>query len=181
MASIFLVVLSTTFVFAFGVSSPYWEGKPLTIYPGETQTVKITLQNMESEDVNVRSEIKAGNEIATLDQNDYTVKAGTKDTIVPIIVSIPENTPIGTTYKVILTSKTAIPGAEGGVSFGIGMDTTFDVEVVEKIVQPPVEEESRTLPQEKPGSDFRMVGIILVLASLAVAVVIYIVSKKKTK
>ncbi len=175
-----LTVLMTSFVFAFGVSSPYWKGNPLKIYPGETKIVKMNYQNMgvDTEDMNLRAEITKGNEIASINQQDYLVKAGTKDTTVEISVSIPENVPVGSKYQVTLTSSSVTPGAEGGVSLGVGMDTTFDVEVVsEPIIETP--EATEELAEESPET--MGVMIFAIIAIIIIAVVLIIIVKKRRK
>lgn len=173
--TIILAVLMLSTVMAFGVSSPYWKGNPLTISPGETKIVKINYQNVgaDAEDLTVRAEITKGSEIASLNKPDYLVKAGTKDTTVEVSVSIPAGVPAGSKYQVTLTSSSVTPGTEGGVSLGIGMDTTFDVEVVP--IPLVVKEE---LAEEK--SD---VGILIsvCLAIIIITIVLLIVVRKKRK
>lgn len=185
LTTMMLVVVSISFVFAFGVSSPYWEGgNPLWLHPGGTAVVKMTYQNLKTtEDMNVRAEITKGSEIATLNSADYLVKADTKDTTVPITISIPNNAPIGTSYKVTLTSRTVTPGANGGVAFGLGMDTTFDVEVVPVPKEPepvqPVEEQA-VLQAEKPARI--STWIIAVIGILVILILLYILfTKNKDK
>ena len=48
--SITLFILLSYSVFAFGVSSPYWDENPLYLKPGETKEVTMILQNMVGED-----------------------------------------------------------------------------------------------------------------------------------
>ncbi len=152
-----LVVMSISFVFAFGVSSPYWQGNPLQLHPGETSIVKITYQNLKAtQDLNVRAEVTKGSEIATIETADYLVRAETKDTTVPITISVPQNAPIGASYQVTLTSRTVTPGADGGVSFGLGMDTTFNVEVIPIEPEPVQPTEEPVLQAEKNVRDFRL-------------------------
>lgn len=176
-----LAVLMTSTVLAFGVSSPYWKGNPLQIYPSETKTVKITYQNMGEgvEDITMRAEITKGQEIASLSQEEYLVRANTKDTTVEVAVSIPEGTPIGANYQVTLTSSSVTPGAEGGVAIGVGMDTTFDVEVIEKPKPQYAELTPLELPQESPETT----GIVLfvALAVLIVAIVLLTIIKMRKK
>jgi len=176
-----LAVLMTSTVFAFGVSSPYWKGNPLTISPGETKVVKINYQNMgaDAQDLTVRAQITQGSEIASIKKQDYLVKAGTKDTAVEVTVSIPQSTKAGAKYQVTLTSSSVTPGAEGGVSLGVGMDTTFDVEVVSPppVVTPTtIPTTTAELPQEKDNSG---VIIFACLAIIIIAVILLIIIKKK--
>jgi hypothetical protein len=172
------VILSISCVFAFGVSSPYWKDNPLMLYPGGSSVVEINYQNMNSaEDINVNAEITKGREIASLGKSDYLVKKGTKDTAVLIEIKIPDNAVIGSIYTVTLTSKTVTPGATGGVSFGLGMDTTFDVKIIqEPTAEPLAEEEKAELPETK----FSFGTLILaILGILAIVIIIFMLYKKK--
>ena len=48
------VLVLTSAVSAFGVSSPYWEGNPMNIARGDSKIVNLNLQNMVGdEEVNV--------------------------------------------------------------------------------------------------------------------------------
>ncbi|MBI5804069.1 hypothetical protein HY450_02395 [Candidatus Pacearchaeota archaeon] len=127
-----LVVFFSTVVNAFGISSSYWRGNPYQIPPGETGTVGLRLQNMGTdEDVTVRARLVGGGEIANVDEKDYLVKAGTKDTEVLVEIKIPETDALGTKYVVTVTFETLSQTEQGVVSVGTGIDTSFDVLVVE--------------------------------------------------
>lgn len=173
-----MAVLSATTVLAFGVSSPYWEGNPLTICPGETKTALLGYQNLGEgvADVTIKAEITRGNEIASLKEQDYVVAANTRDTQVDIDVSIPESAPIGAEYKITLTSRTVTPGTEGGVGLGVGIDTTFDVLVVEK---PAVQEE--ILAEETPETGLAVIFVLLAVIIVSVILLIVIHAKKSKK
>ncbi len=173
-----MAILAASTVLAFGVSSPYWKGNPLSIYPGETKTVKLSYQNMgeDAEDLNVKAEITKGSEIASLTRQDYSVATNTKDTTVEIVVSVPASAGIGTTYEVTLTSKTITPGTEGGVGLGVGMDTTFDVLVVQ---QPPVSTPQETLAEESSATTW--IAIFVLLAVIIISTVLLVLTKKKKR
>ena len=105
MTILVLSVFLIGFVSAFGVSSDYWVGNPLKISPGETKTISLRLQNIiGAEDIKVKAILKDGQGIATTESKDYLVKAGTKDTEVPITVSIPSNIPLGKDKTSVETS-----------------------------------------------------------------------------
>ena len=77
--TLLLAIFLISSVNAFGIASSYWEGKPLSISPGETAVVDLRLQNLGTdEDVIVRVELKEGFEIASVETKTYTVKAETK-------------------------------------------------------------------------------------------------------
>ena len=136
MTTIILIILSISFISAFGVSTSYWKGNPLLIAPGDTKTITLRLQNIGTEnDVTVRAILTNGFEIASTEEKDYLVRNGTKDTEVPVKISIPSDTPLGTEYRVTVSFKTVTPGGTGGVVLGTAIDTSFDVLVAEVEVE----------------------------------------------
>ena len=57
---------------AFGVSSPYWQGNPVIMYPGETKIVNLNLQNnIGEDDVFVKVSILEGQDIARVEKELY--------------------------------------------------------------------------------------------------------------
>ncbi len=126
--SIFLVLTLTSMVYAFGVSSPYWETNPLTMAAGETKIIDLNLQNMVGEeDVNVKVSLKEGSEIASLSEEIYTVEAQTSDTLVPLRIRIPREK-ANDSYKIVAEVRTVTPkGGSGALVLGTGMTVSFDV------------------------------------------------------
>ena len=62
-----MIILFVNGVFAFAVSSAYWEDNPLKIMPGETQNIKIVLQNMAgTENITLKGKISEGADIAKI-------------------------------------------------------------------------------------------------------------------
>ena len=170
---VFLILL-VSFVSSVGVASPVWQGNPLRISPGETRTVNLELQNMVGdEDVTIRAALKRGFEIASTKEKDYFVKAGTKDTLVPVIVSIPEDIQVDTTYQVTVSFLTVTPGSSGGVALGTGIDTTFDVLVVELPV---------ALAPEKPKLEiFSIIAVVIILTAIILIVWFFLRRKKHSR
>ena len=162
----FLVILLVSLISAFGVSTSYWKGKPLVIAPGETVVVDLGLQiEAGKEDVIVRAVLKQGFEIASVEERDYLVKGGTKDTSVPVTITIPLNESlVGMEYVVIVSFKTVDTG-QGGIALGTGIDTTFDV-----LVAGIPEEEKKV---ENIALILTILGIII-----SILVLIYIFRKK---
>lgn len=175
-----LVILMTSFALAFGVSSPYWKENPVPVYPGEEKTIYLGYQNMGDsvEDLNVRAEISKGGEIASLSVLDYFVAANTRDTQVAVIVFVPESAVIGTRYEVTVTSRTVTPGTEGGVGLGIGMDTTFDVLVVEKPVE---KQENVPIELAEKNSSTILVAIFVLIAVIVIAIILLVLINSKKK
>jgi len=126
-----LAVLLVSSVIAFGVGSTYWRGNPVSVWPGGTRTISIILQNRAGaiEDVVARVEIISGKELASLERTDYLVKAG-ESVEVPINIMIPKETPVNSTQFITLSTSTGAPSTEGGVSFGIGIETVIEVSII---------------------------------------------------
>jgi len=163
----FLIILSVSFVSAFGVVSPYWEGRPLRISPGDTAVVNLGLQNIGTdEDVTVKAVLKQGSEIASMEEQEYFIRAGTKDTVVPVTINIPLNIPIDTQY-VVTVSFVTTNSDTGGVSLGTGIDTNFDV-LISSV--------SKTEKKEE-GKNLTLIIIILIIV-LAIITLLYIFRKK---
>ena len=125
--TVLLLLVFSSLVGAFGVSSPYWEGYPLTMLLDEEKIVNFNLQNMVgNEDVEVKVELKEGFNIASLNKESYSVRAGTSDSYVPLRIKAADSG----SHKVKLEFKTVTPGG-GGVVTGTGMLVSFDVVVSE--------------------------------------------------
>lgn len=125
LSSIILGMFFISLVGALGVSSPYWGDNPLQMYKGETRVVDLNLQNMVGEDdVTFKAEITEGAEIASLDEDTYTVEIGTFDTIVPLTVTLPDDYDEG---RIQVEFKTVSADEGGTVSLGTGMVVSFQV------------------------------------------------------
>ena len=159
-----LAILSFSFISAFGVSTSYWEGNPLQISPGETTTVFLGVQNMVGdEDITVTTALLEGSEIASVPEKEYLIKAGTKDTQVPVTISIPLDVALDSQYTVKVSFLTV--NDEGGIALGTGINSAFDVLIV-------------GLPEEeKEGKNFILIAISLFLI-IAILILIYIFRKK---
>lgn len=156
---------------AFGISSSFWEGHPLSLAPGESYTVELTLQNMVGTgDVPVQAALGSGDEVATMPTKVYTVKAGTKDTIVPVEIMIPEDAEIGEQYKVKILFSTVSTGEGGGVQLGTAMETRFDVDVVSYSGLSPIDETSTT-----------QLVIAIIVIVLVGALIAWLIIRRKRK
>lgn len=163
MTSMILTVFLVSLICASGVSAPYWKGNPLNIGPGQTDTVSLTLQNMVGDkDITMQVEITQGQEIASLKDDKYTAKAGTKDTEVPVKIEIGPNVTLGKTYTVVVSFASVTPDEEGTVTLGTAVDTTFDVVVAD--VEAKEQAEETQLPW------LLIIGIIVVVV-IIVAVI----------
>ncbi len=123
---IMLLLILVSTISAFGISSPYWEGNPITMEKGETKIINLNIQNMVGdEDITVKAEITQGKEIASLKQDTFTIKARTSDTIIPLEITIPNN--IKEDNKTIKIDFKKILNNAGGIAMGTGMSVYFDV------------------------------------------------------
>lgn len=122
------MVFLTSFVFASGVSSPYWEGNPLKMAAGSTETVDLNLQNKQSnETINFKVEIKEGVNIAKLDQEVYVI--GPEEDVNAVLkISIPNKAEQGAEYPIDIEFKT-ISSSEGEnmITTQTGSDVEFKV------------------------------------------------------
>ena len=159
-----LTIFLISFISAWGIASSYWEGKPFLISPGETAVVDLRLQNLgTTEDVTVRAELKRGFEIASFDTKIYTIKAETKDTVVPITITIPLNESFVGKEYVVTVSFTTTDSDRGGISLGVSIDKSFDVVV-------------RGEPKEEEKINIMLIVISLLV--IAILILIYIFRKK---
>ena len=168
------------FADSFGIGSEYWKGNPLYISAGETKTVYLTLQNMVgTEDVTVKTELKEGAEIASIDSNkEYFVKAGTQDTKFPVTINIPENTPLDASYVVTISFRTITPGNTGAVVIGTGIDTSFDVLVVPFV---PVETTGEGVLGGNTFDEGNLLTIVVLIILIILIIIVIIIYKKRKR
>ena len=125
------VILISSNVLAFAVSSQYYGGNPLYLQPGESTETFFTLQNLAStEDVRLQARITDGNDIIKLtDSSDiYDVPAGEK-TKVNFIVTAPANAKKGDTFPVTIMFSTATGGEGGPIALSGNIGKGFDVAI----------------------------------------------------
>ena len=137
-----LLLLLLPLVQAYGVSSPFWDTRPLVIQPGETQEVTLQLQNMVGgEDMIFRASVEDGKEIVAIiddEDLDYYVPYGSKDVVVKLRVTVPEDAE-GKTYKVgILFTQRPLDSDGGTVQLAGGIKTSF--QVIVEVPKLPAEE-----------------------------------------
>lgn len=158
-----LLILSN-FVSAFGVGAPYWDTNPLTMAAGETKKVELNLQNMVGDsDVTVKAILKNGSDIARLENDIYTVKINTSDTMVPLDITIPKNAT--GTKKITVEFKTVTSGEGGGVVMGTGMTVSFDVIISGKVV-------------EETNKALIIIPIVIIVLAI---IIIFILRRKRAK
>ena len=173
--TILSLILISSIISAFGVSSSYWDNEPvrnLMMTRGETQIVNLNIQNMVGdEDISVKAILKEGSEIADLKENTFNVKAKTHDTMAPLEIKIPKEFKPGRIIKIITEFKTLAEGENGLVVIGTGMTISFDVIVSEEapIQFSPIDQ----IP-------WRIIGLIFAIILIILAIII-ILRKRRRK
>ena len=162
---IFLMGMTTSLVSSFGISSPYWEGNPLTMERGATETVNLSLQNMvEDKEVEIIAEITQGEDIASLETKDYTLAPGTTRDV-SLIIKIPSDTPAGEVKKVQVNFR-IISEDSSGISIETEMTREFEVII------------SETTKGNTDTNLNTIIGIIIVVAILSLILGLILRSKK---
>src|SRR4030042_377011 len=128
---IFTVLILISFISASGIVSPYWKDYPLEMHYGETKIANFVLQNMVGdEEITIKAELKQGTDIASLEQDTYTAKIGTSDTIIPIKITIPKD--YSKSLQQIQLEFKTIKAEQGGmITLGTGWTTSFNVIISE--------------------------------------------------
>ena len=180
-----LLVLAVSLVSAFGVAVPYWGGNPLRVYPGETVTFQVNLQNTElSGDATVEATLSNDADgMASLanEENLYFIPEGTHETYLPIRVTVPSDANIGDTFRIILRLREVSEGDAGMITFGVASSTSIPVEITtmeeSSNYNPTPVATTQTSTKEKSSNT-----LWYVLAALVIVVVyLYMRSKKGKK
>src|SRR3989344_2666120 len=162
-----LFILLSYSVFAFGVSSPYWDENPLYLKPGETKEVTMILQNMVGEDdIKMTGELNSGSEIAVLINPGiiYDVPLGSNNVPVNLRITVPEDAKPGKEWQVGVLFKT-IADNTGGVGISGGISKGFKVIVKEE--QEVSSEASRT-EGKQTLTQFIILLVILIVLGLII-------------
>ena len=140
-----MIVLCTSQVFAFAVSSTYHKGKPLELQPGESAEIDIKLQNMVGEggDIVAEVELVEGNDIAQLSEDlvEVTVPFNTFTTRVPVQVTIPENAEIGTVKNIALSVAQKSESSGALLTLTTSYRVSIPVHIGEVSNSPPIVEQ----------------------------------------
>ena len=173
-ASIILIILLVSNIFAFGVGAPYHENNPLKISPGESKIINFNFQNPAGKDLTVRPSIRQGSEILEfIDSSDFIVAVG--DSVdFNARVTIPSNAQINSIYP-IEVSFTTVEKAEEGKTLGLGASVgrRFNVEII------PIAEE---IPEEEPKlptNYFKKYQLAIIIAIIIIIILIWFILKKK--
>lgn len=161
-----ILLLSASYVSAFGIVMPYWEGRPLVLSPGESKDVVIKLQNVEEGDITVEVKLVSGGEVATIidGSNIYNIPKGTTNTLINLNVVIPDGAAVGSSHEVSLSIKDVSDKSGGMVHLTTSIAKSFKVEVVAK---------SPELPKvESPKEPERTLLLPMIMLCLVIILVV---------
>jgi len=168
-----LCIISINLVFAFGITSPYYEGNPLKMTPGQTSEVAFLIGHTENDRLRATVTLEEDGGIAELiDGPDYTMGPGESKRIY-FKISVPEDAEIGDTYNVRFSTVSS-PIEEGTVQIGVRYNSEFLVQVVED------EEASQIQPPEKQQMKIKVWVVALILVIL-IAILIYFIIRINKK
>lgn len=164
---IFTALILISFISASGIVSPYWKDYPLEMNFGETKIANFVLQNIVGDgDITVKAELKQGTDIASLEQDTYTAKLGTSNTIIPVKITIPKD--YGKSLQQIQLEVKTIETKQGGmITLGTGWTTSFNVII-----------------SEKPISKNFLIGVIIamiIVLIILVLIILILVLRRRTK
>lgn len=174
---LFMLLSLCSVVSAVGVTTHYWDEKPLQLYPGQVAETDVVLQNMVpgSEDVTLFAEITEGSDIATLidSSNEYLVPFGRKDIKVGILISVPANYQLGDVREVVISFKESAGEGEEMVQMATSVAATIPVLIVT---------ENQALGIEETSSNTWILVIgILILIGVILLLIKHFASKPKKK
>lgn len=161
-----LVVLLLGMVSAAGVATPYWDGNPLLLSSGQSDTVHLNLQNTGNESMILNATITSSSNIATLKKTLYTVNSGQTDVDVPVEVSVPKDARLNGTYLVTISFKQVSEGT-GMVHVASAFTTSFPVEIVP---------EEQSVLYNNSGSQ-GLQSWIVILIVLGILVLLFVLTK----
>ena len=175
--AIWIFLFLIAIVNAAGVSTPYWDENPLKMYPGESATIELVLQNMAGgpDDIILKAEISSDRDIASLVEEDreYLVPFGRADIKVPIEITIPEDIGDGGVRE-ISVSFTQVADPTGGMVNVVSSTTS---KIVVEIVGV---EESTFFQQPVPEEEGNYLSWIISAIILGL-IITWIIMKRKGK
>ncbi len=158
------IILFSSNILAFAVSSQYYEGNPLYLQPGERTETFFTLQNLASEeDITLQARIIAGDDIIELtDSSDiYLVPAGEK-TKVNFIVTAPADAKKGDTFPVTIMFSTITGSNKGLVGLSGSIGKGFNLAIGE-----PSDFEAKET-QFSPKVIYGLIGVVLIVIAFLI-------------
>lgn len=172
-----ILVFLTSFclVSALGVGSPYTSDDPMQIYPGETKTVSLSLQNSDVEEgLTLTGSLSAPLGItASLDKETYNV--GYKEAGVYAIMTVKMSSDAKVGDKYTISASFTQQNVKGGGMIALGAQVTRIIGVV--VIPVPPEPVPETPAPSVPWG--WIIGIIVVI--IIIVLVIYLILRKRNK
>lgn len=168
--SVLLILLSSLYTQAYGVSYEYMPNKTLSLYPGQNYLFKLIVQNKDPEDVVVA--INLSSDIATLVGGpELKVPGQTFDNYVLFNITVPKKAKINDTYEI--GYLVYIPDrSDGQIPLAVKYDRGFTVKVVEK----PLATTQDIIPEPPKKPILKIV--IITLAVIILIIILLIIWKK---
>ena len=118
-------------VAAMGITTPYWDSKPLQLKPGQSTELELYLQNMVGgEDITLAGRIVEGGDIAQLldSNNRYVVPFGEKNVPVRVRITLPADAQPSDEPRIVAVSFFNAPQGDGSmVQVGAGVEAKIPV------------------------------------------------------
>ena len=160
-----IIILSSS-VFAFAVSSQYYADNPLYIKPGDSVDTFFTLQNHAGiNDVTVQAQITKGADITVITDsnpdNIYLIPLGGK-TKVNFRITIPADAKIGDKFPITMIFSSLSSNDGGPIALGSNIGKGFDVIAGEDIDF----REIPTPPEEPKNNTFWVyiiIGVVILI------------------
>lgn len=165
---IFLFLILTLFVdsvFAFAVSSAYYENNPLYFQAGRSMDGKFILQNTAgTEDVNVKAEIIDGKNIIQLEGSTFLIpKGGRVD--VPYKIIVPSGAKPADKFPISVDFTTVSIKSSNPVAIGSSIRSGFMLIVAAETIE----------YQEKPSS--KNSWYVYIIGVLALIIIVFLINK----
>ncbi len=176
-----LLILNLIIIPALGVNSPYWQGNPLKIRPGETKDVSFPLENSVNEKTTEATvSLIEGGEIAQIISGEkYIVEPGNKDKNIILRINISQNAKLGDKHNVNFSVQYSPAEGSGNVQLNVKYNVDFPVEVSTETVQNQLlqkQTENQTGGIEKTTKSssifFIIIVLVIILAIILTAVII---------
>lgn len=175
-----LLILTLGIITALGVSSPYWQGNPLKMRPGEIKDVSFNLVNSVSENTTKATvSLVEGGEIAQIISGEnYTLAPGSTDKNVVLRISIPQNAIINSTYKIKFYVQYSPAGESGNVQLDVKYNIEFPIEVSTEVQNQSFQTQPGTTPTTtEPPKKSKWVLIALSILAIIILIIIIVIIK----
>ncbi len=184
---VFIVLLvSVSNTLALGIAYEYMNDNTITVPQGNERIFRLTLQN--DQDTQVSVKVVVDSEIATLrGKSDYTISAKNYDTPVDILIKVPSDAPINSSYGVHYVITPTADKSTGQVPFSVRYDRGFSVIVgkpakqVPILAEPVIEQPAITTPIVEQKTTSIGVTLILIICIIAILGLVWQSSKKISK